>query len=114
MLQEQQCFLTSSSNVSVPVTLLNCFTVSKATQYLAMSFPVSACDHFIYMDIATKDKLGKVTKILIKREKESFIKLHIFYAKRAFSVTCGLDVNVFIHGNQVERGQRVEVLQAQL
>jgi len=33
--------------------------------------------------------------------------------KRVLSVTCGLDVNVFIHGNQVKRSQRVEVLQAQ-
>lgn len=60
MLQEQR-FLTSSGNVSVPVTILNCFTVSKATQYLAMSFPVSVCDHSIYMDITTKDKLDKDT-----------------------------------------------------
>jgi len=33
--------------------------------------------------------------------------------ERVLSVTCGLDVNVFIHGNQVKRSQRVEVLQAQ-
>ncbi len=62
MLQEKQCFLTSSGNVSVPVTILNCFTVSKATQYLAMSFPVSVYDHTIYLDITTKGKFDKDTK----------------------------------------------------
>jgi len=51
MLEEQQCFLTNSGKVSVPVTLLNCLTVSKATQYLAMSFPVSVCEHFIYIHL---------------------------------------------------------------
>lgn len=35
---------TSSGKVSVPATLLNCFIVSKATQYLAISLPASIQD----------------------------------------------------------------------
>lgn len=42
------CIPTSSGKVSVPVTLLNCFMVSNATQYLAINLPASVGDEHNY------------------------------------------------------------------
>lgn len=93
---------TRSDRFSVPATPLKSVMVSKATQYLAINLPISAgiknnllsIQSIIFIYYSHEPPLNK-RKLKMKAMKE----------------TCWFDIDIFIHVDKPNGGQRVEIPQ---